>query len=170
MEALKVGRGTEPSTDVGPLIDERQRAVVTELVGDAVDRGARVLTGGRALEGRGYFYAPTVLAAVPPGARVLAEEIFGPVAPIAAFSDEEEALHAANRTSYGLVSYLYTRDLARALRVAERLETGMVGLNQGIVSNPAAPFGGVKHSGYGREGGFEGIEEYLQTKYVAVAL
>jgi succinate-semialdehyde dehydrogenase / glutarate-semialdehyde dehydrogenase len=169
MGALRVGRGTEPSTDVGPLIDDRQRAVVTELVRDAVDRGARVLTGGAALDGPGYFFAPTVLAGVPPDARVLAEEIFGPVAPIATFSTEEEALRAANRTPYGLVAYLYTRDLSRALRVAEGLQTGMVGLNQGIVSNPAAPFGGVKQSGFGREGGFEGIEEYLETKYVAVA-
>jgi succinate-semialdehyde dehydrogenase / glutarate-semialdehyde dehydrogenase len=170
MGALRVGRGTEPATDVGPLIDDRQRAIVTELVGDAVERGAAVLTGGRALDGPGYFYAPTVLAGVPPDARVLAEEIFGPVAPVATFSTEEEALRAANRTPYGLVAYLYTRDLARALRVAEGLETGMVGLNQGIVSNPAAPFGGVKQSGFGREGGFEGIEEYLETKYVAVAV
>ena len=170
MGALRVGRGTEPDTDVGPLIDERQRATVTELVGDAVDRGARALTGGSPLEGPGYFFAPTVLADVPPDARALAEEIFGPVAPIATFSTEEEALRAANRTPYGLVAYLYTRDLSRALRVAEGLETGMVGLNQGIVSNPAAPFGGVKQSGFGREGGFEGIEEYLETKYVAVAL
>ncbi len=173
MGALRVGRGTEPGTDVGPLIDDRQRAIVGELVGDAVERGARVLTGGHALSGPahpGYFYAPTVLAGVPADARVLAEEIFGPVAPVAAFSTEDEALLAANRTPYGLVAYLYTRDLSRALRVAERLETGMVGLNQGIVSNPAAPFGGVKQSGFGREGGFEGVDEYLETKYVAVAL
>ncbi len=170
MGALRVGRGTEPDTDVGPLIDGRQRAIVTELVGDAAERGARVLTGGHALDGPGYFYAPTVLAGVPADARVLAEEIFGPVAPVATFATEDEAVSAANRTSYGLVAYLYTRDLTRALRVAERLETGMVGLNQGIVSNPAAPFGGVKQSGFGREGGFEGIDEYLETKYVAVAL
>ena len=170
MGALRVGRGTEPGTDVGPLIDDRQRGIVAELVGDAAARGARVLTGGHALDGPGYFYAPTVLAGVPAGARVLAEEIFGPVAPVAAFSTEDEAVVAAIRTPYGLVAYLYTRDLARALRVAERLETGMVGLNQGIVSNPAAPFGGVKQSGFGREGGFEGIDEYLETKYVAVAL
>jgi succinate-semialdehyde dehydrogenase/glutarate-semialdehyde dehydrogenase len=170
MGALRVGRGTEADTDVGPLIDDRQRAIVTELVGDAAERGARVLTGGHALDGPGYFYAPTVLAGVPADARVLAEEIFGPVAPVATFATEDEAVSAANRTSYGLVAYLYTRDLARALRVAERLESGMVGLNQGIVSNPAAPFGGVKQSGFGREGGFEGIDEYLETKYVAVAL
>ncbi len=173
MRTLKVGRGTEPGTDVGPLIDERQRAIVGELVDDAVARGARVLLGGEALSGPahpGYFYAPTVLADVPPDARALAEEIFGPVAPVAKFASEEEALHAANSTPYGLVAYLYTRDLSRALRVAESLETGMVGLNQGIVSNPAAPFGGVKHSGFGREGGFEGIDEYLETKYVAVGV
>ncbi len=170
MGALRVGRGTESDTDVGPLIDDRQRAIVTELVGDAAARGARVLTGGHALDGPGYFYAPTVLAGVPADARLLAEEIFGPVAPVATFATEDEAVAAANRTSYGLVAYLYTRDLARALRVAERLESGMVGLNQGIVSNPAAPFGGVKQSGFGREGGFEGIDEYLETKYVAIAL
>ncbi len=170
MGALRVGRGTESDTDVGPLIDDRQRAIVTELVGDATARGARVLTGGHALGGPGYFYAPTVLAGVPADARLLAEEIFGPVAPVATFATEDEAVSAANRTSYGLVAYLYTRDLARALRVAERLESGMVGLNQGIVSNPAAPFGGVKQSGFGREGGFEGIDEYLETKYVAIAI
>jgi succinate-semialdehyde dehydrogenase/glutarate-semialdehyde dehydrogenase len=170
MGALRVGRGTDTDTDVGPLIDDRQRAIVTELVGDAAERGARVLTGGHALDGPGYFYAPTVLAGVPADARVLAEEIFGPVAPVAAFATEDEAVSAANRTPYGLVAYLYTRDLARALRVTERLESGMVGLNQGIVSNPAAPFGGVKQSGFGREGGFEGIDEYLETKYVAIEM
>ena len=131
MGALRVGRGTEPDTDVGPLIDDRQRAIVGELVVDAAERGARVLTGGRALEGPGYFYAPTVLAGVPADARVLAEEIFGPVAPVAAFATEEEALRAANRTPYGLVAYLYTRDLARALRVAERLETRHGGAQPG---------------------------------------
>jgi succinate-semialdehyde dehydrogenase / glutarate-semialdehyde dehydrogenase len=169
MGTLKVGRGTEPDVDVGPLIDEAQRAKVTELVGDAVARGARLLLGGEPGDGRGYFFAPTVLADVPQDARALGEEIFGPVAPIATFSSEEQALAAANRTEYGLVAYLYTRDLDRALRVCERIETGMVGLNQGVVSNPAAPFGGVKQSGFGREGGFEGIGEYLETKYVAVA-
>jgi succinate-semialdehyde dehydrogenase/glutarate-semialdehyde dehydrogenase len=170
MAALKVGRGTEPDTDVGPLIDERQREKVGELVADARQRGARVLTGGAALSGRGYFFEPTVLQGVPADARLLEEEIFGPVAPIASFDSEDEALEAANRTEYGLVAYLYTRDLARAFRVAERLETGMIGLNQGLVSNPAAPFGGVKESGFGREGGFEGIGEYLETKYVALAI
>jgi succinate-semialdehyde dehydrogenase/glutarate-semialdehyde dehydrogenase len=170
MSALKVGRGTEPDSDVGPLIDERQRTTVHELVTDARERGAHVLTGGESLPGPGYFFAPTVLDAVPADARLLREEIFGPVAPIATFASEDEALAAANRTEYGLVAYLYTRDLARAIRVAEGLETGMVGLNQGIVSNAAAPFGGIKESGFGREGGFEGIGEYLETKYVALSL
>jgi succinate-semialdehyde dehydrogenase/glutarate-semialdehyde dehydrogenase len=170
LAALKVGRGTEPDTDVGPLIDDKQRGKVSELVGDAVGRGAEVLVGGHALEGTGYFYEPTVLTGVPEDAQVLAEEIFGPVAPIATFREEKQALAAANRTEYGLVAYLYTRDLERAMRMAEGIETGMVGLNQGIVSNPAAPFGGVKQSGFGREGGFEGIGEYLETKYVALNL
>jgi len=169
MRSLRVGRGTDSRTDVGPLIDENQRTKVAELVADATGRGARVLVGGERMDGRGYFFAPTVLAGVSDDARVLAEEIFGPVAPVAAFSSEEEALHAANRTQYGLVAYLYTRDLGRAFRVCEGLETGMVGLNQGVVSNPAAPFGGVKQSGFGREGGFEGIAEYLETKYVAMS-
>jgi succinate-semialdehyde dehydrogenase/glutarate-semialdehyde dehydrogenase len=167
MGALKVGRGTEPGVDVGPLIDGSQRATVEGLVRDAADRGARVLTGGEPLAGRGYFFAPTVLSDVSEDARCLSEEIFGPVAPIASFSTEEQALAAANRTEYGLVAYVYTRDLNRAFRVCESIETGMVGLNQGVVSNPAAPFGGVKQSGFGREGGFEGIGEYLETKYVA---
>jgi succinate-semialdehyde dehydrogenase/glutarate-semialdehyde dehydrogenase len=170
MGALKVGRGTEPDTDVGPLIDSDQRSKVAELVTDASDRGARVLLGGEQLDGRGYFYAPTVLEDVPGDARLLREEIFGPVAPVAAFSSEDDAIAAANRTEYGLVAYVYTRDLGRAFRVCEGLHTGMVGLNQGVVSNPAAPFGGVKQSGFGREGGFEGISEYLETKYVAMSL
>ncbi len=170
MGALTVGRGTDPATDVGPLIDGAQRAKVSELVVDATRRGAKLTLGGNALDGPGYFYEPTVLTDVPADARALDEEIFGPVAPIATFATEEEALIAANRTEYGLVAYAYTRDLSRALRVCEGLETGMIGLNQGLVSNPAAPFGGVKQSGFGREGGFEGIGEYLETKYVAVAV
>jgi succinate-semialdehyde dehydrogenase / glutarate-semialdehyde dehydrogenase len=170
MGALRVGRGADPDTDVGPLIDDKQRGKVSELVGDAVQRGASVLLGGEALDGRGYFYAPTVLGDVSADARVLREEIFGPVAPVASFSSDEEALRAANATEYGLVAYVYTRDLERAFRVCEGLETGMIGLNQGIVSNPAAPFGGVKQSGFGREGGFEGIDEYLESKYVAMNL
>jgi succinate-semialdehyde dehydrogenase / glutarate-semialdehyde dehydrogenase len=170
MATLKVGRGTEPDTDVGPLIDSSQREKVAELVHDAGALGARIALGGGALDGPGYFFEPTVITDVPDDARVLAEEIFGPVAPVATFATEEQALAAANRTEYGLVAYVYTRDLARALRVCEGIETGMVGLNQGLVSNPAAPFGGVKQSGFGREGGFEGIGEYLETKYVAVAI
>ena len=170
MGALRVGRGIEPATDVGPLIDEAQREKVEELVTDAVNRGASALIGGQRVSGPGYFFAPTVLAGVPEDARLLREEIFGPVAPIATFSSEEQALAAANLTEYGLVAYVYTRDLQRAFRVCEGLETGMVGLNQGVVSNAAAPFGGVKQSGFGREGGFEGISEYLETKYVAMSL
>jgi succinate-semialdehyde dehydrogenase / glutarate-semialdehyde dehydrogenase len=170
MGALKVGRGTEPDVDVGPLIDEAQREKVSELVDDAVHRGARVLVGGSQAGARGYFFEPTVISDVPDDARLLSEEIFGPVAPIATFSSDEQALAAANRTEYGLVAYVYTRDLERAFRVCEGLESGMIGLNQGVVSNPAAPFGGVKQSGFGREGGFEGIGEYLETKYVALAV
>jgi succinate-semialdehyde dehydrogenase / glutarate-semialdehyde dehydrogenase len=170
MASLKVGRGTVDGVQVGPLIDQAGRDKVTELVTDAVDRGSRVLVGGGTLDGSGYFYAPTVIRDVPPDARVLREEIFGPVAPIASFESEREAVAAANATEYGLVAYVYTRDLRRAFRVVEALETGMVGVNQGMVSNAAAPFGGVKQSGFGREGGREGIAEYLETKYVAMNL
>jgi succinate-semialdehyde dehydrogenase/glutarate-semialdehyde dehydrogenase len=170
MATLKVGRGTDPNVDIGPLIDDRQRTIVGELVEDAVGHGAELLLGGESLPGNGYFYRPTVLGGVPHDARLLREEIFGPVAPVATFTSEEQAVNAANSTEYGLVAYLYTRDLARAFRVTEAIEAGMVGVNQGIVSNPAAPFGGVKQSGFGREGGFEGIGEYLETKYVALAL
>ncbi|MDX6664161.1 MAG: succinate-semialdehyde dehydrogenase / glutarate-semialdehyde dehydrogenase, partial [Solirubrobacteraceae bacterium] len=141
-----------------------------ELVDDATARGAKVLSGGEKLDGPGYFYAPTVLSDVPADARLLEEEIFGPVAPIATFATDEEALAAANRTVYGLVAYFYTTNLDRAFRVMEGLQTGMVGVNQGIVSNASAPFGGVKQSGFGREGGREGIGEYLETKYVALKL
>jgi succinate-semialdehyde dehydrogenase/glutarate-semialdehyde dehydrogenase len=170
MGALKCGRGTEEGVDVGPLIDEDQRSKVAELVDDAVEKGATAIVGGSRGEGAGYFYEPTVLSQVPDGARLLEEEIFGPVAPIRTFSTEEEAIDAANNTEYGLVAYVFTRDLKRSLRVCEALETGMVGLNQGLVSNAGAPFGGVKASGIGREGGDEGIQEYLETKYVAVNL
>jgi succinate-semialdehyde dehydrogenase/glutarate-semialdehyde dehydrogenase len=168
MSALKVGRGTEDGVDVGPLIDATQRDKVRELVDDAVDQGARALTGGSVASGNGYFYPPTVLADVPKSARLQKEEIFGPVAPLTAFETEDEAVRMANDTEFGLVSYLFTNDLTRALRVSEKLETGMIGLNQGIVSNPAAPFGGVKQSGLGREGGTVGIDEYLEIKYVAI--
>jgi succinate-semialdehyde dehydrogenase/glutarate-semialdehyde dehydrogenase len=168
MSEMKVGRGTEDDVKVGPLIDDEQRSKVAELVDDAGERGAKVLVGGHALDGRGYFYEPTVLSEVTPDARLLKEEIFGPVAPVVGFDSEDDAIAAANDTEYGLVSYVFTRDIKRALRVAEGLETGMVGLNQGIVSNAGAPFGGVKQSGLGREGGSEGILEYLETKYVAL--
>jgi succinate-semialdehyde dehydrogenase/glutarate-semialdehyde dehydrogenase len=170
MAALKVGRGTDPETDVGPLIDDTQREKVKGLVREAREAGARAVIGGEAIDGRGYFYEPTVLTDIPAGARIAEEEIFGPVAPISTFDSERDAIAAANRTQYGLVAYVYTRDLDRAFRVVEGLESGMVGVNQGMVSNAAAPFGGVKQSGYGREGGFEGIGEYLETKYVALAL
>jgi succinate-semialdehyde dehydrogenase/glutarate-semialdehyde dehydrogenase len=167
---MKVGRGTEEGVQVGPLIDDGQRGKVAELVEDAIGRGAKAVVGGHARDGAGYFFDPTVLTDVPDDAKLLKEEIFGPVAPVKGFSDEDEAIAAANDTEYGLVAYVYTSNLKRALRVVERLETGMVGLNQGMVSNPAAPFGGIKQSGFGREGGREGIEEYLETKYVAVNL
>ncbi len=170
MGALTVGRGTDEGVDVGPLIDDEQREKVAELVSDALGKGAETVTGGGKPDGDGYFYEPTVLASVPQDAEMRREEIFGPVAPVYTFDDEDEGIAAANDTEYGLVAYAFTRDLERALRTVERLEVGMVGLNQGKVSNPAAPFGGVKQSGYGREGGTEGIEEYLSTKYVAVNL
>jgi succinate-semialdehyde dehydrogenase/glutarate-semialdehyde dehydrogenase len=170
MRGLTVGRGTEPGVDVGPLIDAAQREKVASLVGDAVDGGARVLCGGGPIDGPGYFFAPTVLADPAPDAALLHEEIFGPVAPVVAFEDEDAAIASANATEYGLVAYAYTRDLSRALRVTDALETGMVGINRGVVSNAAAPFGGVKASGLGREGGTEGIGEYLETKYAAIAL
>jgi len=169
MAALKVGRGAEDGVEVGPLVEAKQRDKVAELVDDAVSQGATVRCGGAASEGKGYYYPPTVLTDVSTKARMYREEIFGPVAPIFTFSSDEEGVAMANDTEYGLVSYVYTRDLARSLGVAEGLETGMIGLNQGMVSNVAAPFGGVKASGFGREGGSEGIEEYLETKYVAIS-
>jgi succinate-semialdehyde dehydrogenase/glutarate-semialdehyde dehydrogenase len=167
---MKVGRGTEDGVTVGPLIDEDQRRKVAELVADATGKGAQVLVGGHEHDGAGYFFEPTVLGDITPDAELLREEIFGPVAPVIGFDDEDAAIAAANDTEYGLVAYVYTRDIKRALRVVEGLDTGMVGLNQGIVSNPAAPFGGVKQSGFGREGGREGIDEYLEIKYVAMAM
>jgi succinate-semialdehyde dehydrogenase/glutarate-semialdehyde dehydrogenase len=169
MGSLKVGRGTEEDVQVGPLINDEQRSKVRELVEDATAKGAQPVSIGNPPDGPGYYFAPTVLRDIPDEARLLKEEIFGPVAPIKRFSDEEEAIRAANDTEYGLVAYLYTRDIGRALRTMEQLEYGMIGLNQGIVSNPAAPFGGIKHSGVGREGGYEGIQEYLETKYCAVS-
>jgi succinate-semialdehyde dehydrogenase/glutarate-semialdehyde dehydrogenase len=170
MSALTVGRGTEEGVKVGPLIDEAGLAKVQTLVADAVDRGATLLTGGEVASGNGYFYPPTVLTGVSRDAKMADQEIFGPVAPLTPFTDEAEVIAAANDTEYGLVAYVFTNDLRRALRVAESIETGMVGLNQGVVSNPAAPFGGVKESGLGREGGTVGIDEFLETKYIGIAL
>jgi len=167
---MKVGRGTEDDVKVGPLIDDTQRGKVAELVDDATAKGAQVIVGGQSRDGAGYFYEPTVLGGVTGESRLLKEEIFGPVAPVIGFDDEDAAIAAANDTEFGLVAYVYTSDIKRAFRVVEKLQTGMVGLNQGLVSNPAAPFGGVKASGFGREGGPEGIEEYLAIKYVAMSL
>ena len=169
LAGMTVGRGTQDGVTVGPLIDADAQAKVAELVEDARARGAKVVYGGSTVGEQGYFYDPTLLTGVPADARMMREEIFGPVAPIATFATEAEAITRANDTEYGLVAYVFTRDLSRTLRVSEALEFGMVGINQGIVSNPAAPFGGVKHSGFGREGGFEGIEEYLEIKYVGIA-
>jgi succinate-semialdehyde dehydrogenase/glutarate-semialdehyde dehydrogenase len=161
-----VGRGTEDGVTIGPLIDGKAVAKVGELVADAVRRGASVLTGGSPIDGPGTFFEPTVLAGVSTDADIFREEIFGPVVTVIPFRDEADAVAKANATEYGLVSYAYTRDLKRGQRLIESLETGMMGLNVGVVSNAAAPFGGVKQSGIGREGGFEGIHEYLETKYV----
>ena len=169
MAALRVGKGTVKGVDVGPLVDRKARESVDALVQEAVAGGAKILTGGGPLPGKGWFYAPTVLTDVPASSRIAVEEIFGPVAPISTVATEAEAIARANDTAYGLVAYAFTRDLARALRVSEELEFGMVGINQGVVSNPAAPFGGMKASGFGREGGFEGIDEYLEVKYVGIA-
>ncbi len=165
---LTVGPGLEEGTDVGPLISGDQRDGVHRLVTAARDAGARVLTGGEPVDGPGYFYRPTVLTDVPPDSPVMVNEIFGPVAPVATFRDEDEAVRLANDSDVGLAAYLYTTDLSRVLRLSERLEVGIVGVNTGLVSNAAAPFGGVKHSGLGREGGVEGIEEFLETVYIAL--
>jgi succinate-semialdehyde dehydrogenase/glutarate-semialdehyde dehydrogenase len=167
--AKTVGRGTEYGVEIGPLVDEHSRDKVQGLVQDAVSRGATVRAGGAALPGPGWFFEPTVLTGVPASARVLTEEVFGPVAPIVTFGTEDEAIAAANDTPFGLAAYAFTRDHGRVLRLSERLETGMLAVNTGIISNPAAPFGGVKQSGLGREGGSEGIEEYLETVYVGIA-
>jgi succinate-semialdehyde dehydrogenase/glutarate-semialdehyde dehydrogenase len=165
---MKVGRGTLEDTQVGPLINESQREIVEGLVEDAVGKGGKLLTGGERPDGPGYYFPPTVIGDLSPDANILVDEVFGPVAPIKSFSTEEEALESANATEYGLAAYVYTKDLGRAFRTIEGLETGMVGLNRGVISNPAAPFGGIKQSGFGREGGSEGIEEYLETKYVGM--
>ncbi|HKT55516.1 MAG TPA: NAD-dependent succinate-semialdehyde dehydrogenase, partial [Microbacterium sp.] len=168
VNGMKIGRGTEEDVTIGPLIDTDAVAKAKELVTDAVGRGAQLRTGGEALEGVGTFFQPTVLSNVQPGSDILREEIFGPVLAIATFADEDEAVRLANDTEYGLVSYVYTQDLQRGHRMIEKLETGMMGLNAGVVSNAAAPFGGVKQSGIGREGGSEGIHEFLSTKYTLI--
>jgi len=167
MQTLNVGVGYDPATQLGPLVNADSLAKVASLVDSATAQGARIVTGGRAAAGKGFFFEPTVLADVPADAAMLREEIFGPVAPIVAFDTEDEGIALANRTEYGLVAYLYTQDLARGLRVSERLESGMIALNRGLVSDAAAPFGGVKQSGLGREGSHHGLLEYTEAKYIA---
>ena len=168
MGEMNIGNGLDPSTKLGPLVNPKQVASVQELVNDAVEKGAKVAVGGQAPGGPGNFYPATVLTDVPPNARILKEEVFGPVAPIVGFDTEEQGIAAANDTEYGLAAYIWTQSLDRALRVAESIHSGMVGVNRGVISDPAAPFGGVKESGFGREGGFEGIEEYLDIKYIGL--
>jgi succinate-semialdehyde dehydrogenase/glutarate-semialdehyde dehydrogenase len=168
MSEFTLGNGLDSSSTLGPLVNAKQVGTVEDLVSDAVSKGATVAVGGVAPGGPGHFYPATVLAGVPPDARILKEEVFGPVAPVIGFDTEEEGIAAANDTEYGLAAYIYTQGLDRALRVAEAIEAGMVGVNRGVISDPAAPFGGVKQSGFGREGGSEGIEEYLDTKYIAL--
>jgi succinate-semialdehyde dehydrogenase/glutarate-semialdehyde dehydrogenase len=169
MAKIKVGPGLDEDVQMGPLVNEATRSKVADLVLDAKARGGRVLTGGKSLPGPGFYYEPTVIAELPTDARVFREEIFGPVAPIASFGTEQEAIALANDTEFGLVSFVHTRDLAKALRVAERIESGMVGINRGVVSDPAAPFGGWKQSGLGREGAHAGLLEYLESKYIAAS-
>lgn len=168
MQAFVTGPGTEPGITLGPLIDEKSRQSVSDMVTQAVASGATLATGGAVPTGEGYFYPATVLTDVTPDMAIVQDEIFGPVAPIMIFDDDDQAVALANSTPYGLVAFVYTRDLDRALRLCERIESGMIGLNTGVVSNPAAPFGGVKASGLGREGGAEGIEEYLETVYIGI--
>jgi succinate-semialdehyde dehydrogenase/glutarate-semialdehyde dehydrogenase len=168
MKALKMGNGLDDGIAVGPLVNAETRDKVKELVDDAVKKGAKVLVGGKAPEGTGYFYPATVLTNVPDGADMLRDEIFGPVASIQTFKTEAEAIKRANDTEYGLVAYLYTGDLSRGMRVSEQLDFGMIGLNRGLVSDPAAPFGGMKQSGIGREGAHEGLKEFLETQYISV--
>jgi succinate-semialdehyde dehydrogenase / glutarate-semialdehyde dehydrogenase len=167
MSSLKVGNGLEEGITVGPMVDARSRKKQSEFVQDAVQRGAKVLVGGKELPGKGYFYAPTVLVDVPGEAACMREEIFGPIAPIRKFSDEAEMIKEANDTEYGLVAYVYSKDTKRAMKVSEQLEYGMIGLNRGLVSDPAAPFGGMKASGLGREGGKEGMREFLEAQYIS---
>jgi succinate-semialdehyde dehydrogenase/glutarate-semialdehyde dehydrogenase len=169
VRSLRIGPGVDPQTQIGPLIDEDAVTKASALVDDAVAHGATLRVGGARIDGPGHFFAPTVVTEVRAGSDILREEIFGPVVAIVPFSDEDEAVALANGTQYGLVSYAYTRDLDRGRRLIDRLETGMMGLNSGVVSDAAAPFGGIKQSGLGREGGLEGIHEYLETKYTLLA-
>jgi succinate-semialdehyde dehydrogenase/glutarate-semialdehyde dehydrogenase len=169
MGAMPVGPGYDPASRCGPMINAEAVAKIGDLVDDAVHRGARLVVGGKALDREGFYYPPTVLDGVPADAEIAREEIFGPVAAITGFETEPEVIAAANATEFGLVAYVYTGDLARGLRVSEKLECGMVGLNRGLISDPAAPFGGVKQSGLGREGGHHGIMEFCETKYIAVS-
>jgi succinate-semialdehyde dehydrogenase/glutarate-semialdehyde dehydrogenase len=168
MRAMKVGDPLAEETVVGSLVNSETREKVEDLVADAIAKGARVLTGGKSIEGPGFFYPPTVITGVPEGAKCLNEEIFGPVAMLQTFRDEGEMVSRANATEHGLIAYLYTRDLKRGLALAEQLEFGMVGINRGLASDPAAPFGGVKQSGIGREGAHEGLLEFLETQYISV--
>jgi succinate-semialdehyde dehydrogenase/glutarate-semialdehyde dehydrogenase len=168
MAAVAMGPGLDAATQLGPMVNAAGRDKVVELVSDALGGGASIVTGGKSPDGAGYFYPPTVLVDVPGDAAILAEEIFGPVAPVVRFDDEADVIASANSTPYGLVAYVYTANLAKALRVSEALEFGMVGINRALVSDPAAPFGGVKHSGLGREGGHDGLLEYLESKYLAL--
>jgi len=168
MGAMRVGPGTDASTEVGPLVDEASVRKVDSLVRDAVSQGARLLAGGQAVDGAGYYYPPTVVTNVPLQARMVTEEIFGPVASVIPFDTEEEVIAAANDSEYGLAAYVFTEDLRRGLRVSERIESGMVALNRGLVSDPAAPFGGVKQSGLGREGAHQGLLDFTETKYIAL--
>ncbi len=168
MGAMRVGPGTDADTEVGPLVDEASVRKVDSLVRDAVSQGARLLAGGKAIDGAGYYYPPTVVTNVPLHARMVSEEIFGPVASVIPFDTEEEVIAAANDSEYGLAAYVFTEDLRRGLRVSERIESGMVALNRGLVSDPAAPFGGVKQSGLGREGAHQGLLDFTETKYIAL--
>jgi succinate-semialdehyde dehydrogenase/glutarate-semialdehyde dehydrogenase len=169
MEALKVGDGTDPSVDVGPLVNADTRDKVAEFVSDALAKGAKLECGGTVPNGKGFFYPPTVLSNVPETADCVQDEIFGPVAAIQTFTDQEDVIARANDTEYGLVAYVFSEDMKRAIQVCERLEYGMVGLNRGLVSDPAAPFGGVKQSGLGREGGHEGMLEFMETQYISAS-
>jgi succinate-semialdehyde dehydrogenase/glutarate-semialdehyde dehydrogenase len=169
MNSLKIGNGLDEGVNLGPLVNKEGRDKVIELVDDAVSKGGKVLTGGKTPDGAGFFYPATVITNVPDNAKMLNEEIFGPVASIQTFKSEDEAIKRANDTEYGLVAYLYTKDIGRGMRVSEKLDFGMIGLNRGLVSDPAAPFGGMKQSGLGREGGHEGMMEFLETQYVSVS-